>query len=52
MVAKERLVGGIELNLGESGRRLSAERQKVLYALASQAAIFIENARLERDVAT
>jgi putative nucleotidyltransferase with HDIG domain len=50
MVAKERLVGGIELHLGESGRRLSAERQKVLYALASQAAIFIENARLERDV--
>ena len=50
MVAKERLVGGIELDLGSGKKALSAQKQKVLYALASQAAIFIENARLERDV--
>jgi len=49
MVAKERLVGGIEIDL-LPGRRLSANDQKVLYALASQAAIFLENARLEADV--
>ncbi len=50
MVAKERLVGGIEIDLGGRGSRFTAQSQKVLYALASQAAIFIENARLERDV--
>lgn len=50
MVAKERLVGGIELEPAGEDRRLNAPNQKVLYALASQAAIFIENARLERDV--
>ena len=50
MVAKERLVGGIELDLaGRQGKILSQD-QKVLHGLASQAAIFIENARLERDV--
>ena len=50
MVAKERLVGGIEIHVGERRGRLSVNEQKVLYALASQAAIFLENARLERDV--
>jgi len=50
MVAKERLIGGIEIDLGGRERRFSANDQKILYALASQAAIFIENARLERDV--
>jgi response regulator RpfG family c-di-GMP phosphodiesterase len=50
MVAKERLVGGIEIDLLGGTRRLSANDQKVLYALASQAAIFLENARLEADV--
>jgi len=50
MVAKERLVGGIEIALEGRKRALSANDQKLLYALASQAAIFIENARLERDV--
>ncbi len=50
MVAKERLIGGIEVGLGRHKPRLSANDQKVLHALASQAAIFIENARLERDV--
>ncbi len=51
MVAKERLIGGIEIEQGEQRRRnVSANDQKILYALASQAAIFIENARLERDV--
>jgi response regulator RpfG family c-di-GMP phosphodiesterase len=50
MVAKERLVGGIELEPAVRDKSLSAPNQKVLYALASQAAIFIENARLERDV--
>jgi response regulator RpfG family c-di-GMP phosphodiesterase len=50
MVAKERLTGGIEIDLGARERRFSANDQKLLYALASQAAIFIENARLERDV--
>ncbi len=50
MVAKERLIGGIEIDLEERSRRFSANDQKILYALASQAAIFIENARLERDV--
>jgi putative nucleotidyltransferase with HDIG domain len=50
MVAKERLIGGIEIDLDGRDRRFSANAQKILYALASQAAIFIENARLERDV--
>jgi putative nucleotidyltransferase with HDIG domain len=50
MVAKERLIGGIELDLQGRPARFSANDQKVLYALASQAAMFIENARLERDV--
>ncbi len=50
MVAKERLIGGIDLDFGGVPRRLTATDQKLLYALASQAAIFIENARLERDV--
>jgi response regulator RpfG family c-di-GMP phosphodiesterase len=50
MVAKERLTGGIEIDLEGRDRRFSANDQKLLYALASQAAIFIENARLERDV--
>ncbi len=50
MVAKERLVGGIELSLGSEHRSLTANQQKLLYALASQGAIFLENARLERDV--
>ncbi len=50
MVAKERLIGGIEIDLEARERRFSANDQKLLYALASQAAIFIENARLERDV--
>ncbi|HUC42479.1 MAG TPA: response regulator, partial [Candidatus Sulfotelmatobacter sp.] len=50
MVSKERLVGGIEIHLGEPRARLGVNEQKLLYALASQAAIFLENARLERDV--
>lgn len=50
MVAKERLIGGIEVGLGGRARRLGPNEQKLLYALGSQAAIFIENARLERDV--
>ncbi len=50
MVAKERLTGGIEIDLDGRDRRFTANDQKILYALASQAAIFIENARLERDV--
>ena len=50
MVSKEKLVGGIELHLGERRGRLAVNEQKVLYALASQAAIFLVNARLERDV--
>ena len=50
MVSKERLVGGIEIHLGERRSRLTVNEQKLLYALASQAAIFLENARLERDV--
>jgi response regulator RpfG family c-di-GMP phosphodiesterase len=50
MVAKERLTGGIEIDLDGRERRFTANDQKILYALASQAAIFIENARLERDV--
>ncbi|HEX4825322.1 MAG TPA: HD domain-containing phosphohydrolase [Candidatus Polarisedimenticolaceae bacterium] len=50
MVSKEKLVGGIELYLGERRGRLAVNEQKVLYALASQAAIFLVNARLERDV--
>ena len=50
MVAKERLIGGIELDLEGREHRFTANEQKILYALASQAAIFIENARLERDV--
>jgi putative nucleotidyltransferase with HDIG domain len=50
MVSKEKLVGGIELHLGQRRGRLSVNEQKLLYALASQAAIFLVNARLERDV--
>lgn len=50
MVSKERLVGGIEIHLGERRGRLTVNEQKLLYALASQAAIFLVNARLERDV--
>lgn len=50
MVAKERLIGGIEIGLTGRSHRLAANEQKLLYALGSQAAIFIENARLERDV--
>jgi len=50
MVAKEKLVGGIELGLTDRGKRVGPQQQKVLYALASQAAIFIENARLEREI--
>ena len=50
MVAKERLVGGIELDLREREGALSANDQKLLLSLASHAAIFIQNARLERDV--
>jgi putative nucleotidyltransferase with HDIG domain len=50
MVAKERLIGGIEIDMGDRARAMRANDQKLLYALASQAAIFIENARLERDV--
>jgi len=52
MVSKERLVGGIEIDLQGRDWRLSPNDQKLLYALASQAAIFIENARLERDART
>ena len=50
MVAKEKLVGGIEIHLGPRRGRLTVNEQKLLYALASQAAIFLVNARLERDV--
>jgi putative nucleotidyltransferase with HDIG domain len=50
MVAKEDLIGGIEIATVGRSRRFSANEQKVLYALASQAAIVIENARLEGDV--
>ena len=50
MVAKERLVGGIELDLSGRDGALTANDQKLLLSLASQAAIFIQNARLERDV--
>jgi len=50
MVSKEQLVGGIEIELGERRSRLNVNEQKVLYALASQAAIFLVNARLEREV--
>ncbi len=50
MVAKEKLVGGIELGLNDSDRKVTTQQQKVLYALSSQAAIFIENARLEREI--
>lgn len=50
MVSKEKLVGGIELALGDGRLRLNSNQQKLLYALASQASIFLENARLERDV--
>jgi putative nucleotidyltransferase with HDIG domain len=50
MVSKEKLVGGIEIHLGPRRGRLGVNEQKVLYALASQAAIFLVNARLERDV--
>src|SRR5262245_48113271 len=49
-ISKEKLVGGIELHLGVRRGRLAVNEQKVLYALASQAAIFLVNARLERDV--
>jgi putative nucleotidyltransferase with HDIG domain len=50
MVAKEKLVGGIEVDLRGRDAELSANDQKLLLSLASQAAIFIQNARLERDV--
>ena len=50
MVSKEKLVGGIEIYLGERRGRLTVNEQKLLYALGSQAAIFLVNARLERDV--
>src|SRR5262245_28907220 len=50
MVSKEKLVGGIELHLGERRGRLTVNEQKVLYGLASQAAIFLVNAGLEREV--
>jgi response regulator RpfG family c-di-GMP phosphodiesterase len=50
MVSKEKLVGGIEIFLGERRGRLTVNEQKLLYALASQAAIFLANARLEREV--
>jgi putative nucleotidyltransferase with HDIG domain len=50
MVSKEKLVGGIEIHLGARRGRLAVNEQKVLYALGSQAAIFLVNARLERDV--
>ncbi len=50
MVARERLVGGIEIQPRESARRFSPMQQKMLFGLASQAAIFIENTRLEREV--
>ncbi len=50
MVSKERLVGGIEIHLGGRRGRLSVNEQKLLHALGSQAAIFLVNARLEREV--
>jgi HD-GYP domain-containing protein (c-di-GMP phosphodiesterase class II) len=50
MVSKERLVGGIEVHTDPSRRRLTVNDQKLLYGLASQAAIFLVNARLEREV--
>ena len=50
MVSKEKLVGGIEIHLGERRGRLTVNEQKLLYALASQGAIFLANARLEREV--
>ena len=50
MVSKEKLVGGIEIHLGERRGRLTVNEQKVLYALGSQAAIFLVNAGLEREV--
>jgi putative nucleotidyltransferase with HDIG domain len=50
MVSKEKLVGGIEIHVGERRGRLTVNEQKVLYALGSQAAIFLVNAGLEREV--
>jgi response regulator RpfG family c-di-GMP phosphodiesterase len=50
MVSKEKLVGGIEIHLGERRARLTVNEQKLLYALGSQAAIFLVNAGLEREV--
>jgi len=50
MVSKERLVGGIEIHLGTRRGRLTVNEQKLLYALGSQAAVFLSNARLEREV--
>ena len=50
MVSKEQLIGGIELELDSDEQRFSANEQKLLHSLASQASIFIQNARLERDV--
>jgi putative nucleotidyltransferase with HDIG domain len=50
MVSKEKLVGGIEIYLGARSGRLTVNEQKLLYALASQAAICLANARLEREV--
>jgi response regulator RpfG family c-di-GMP phosphodiesterase len=50
MVSKERLVGGIEIFLDPGRGRLVVNEQKLLHALASQTAIFLVNARLEREV--
>ena len=50
MVSKEKLVGGIDLFLGDARGRLTVNEQKLLYALASQAAVFLVNAGLEREV--
>jgi response regulator RpfG family c-di-GMP phosphodiesterase len=50
MVSKEQLIGGIEIHLLGRHGRLSVNEQKLLHALASQAAIFLVNARLEREV--
>jgi response regulator RpfG family c-di-GMP phosphodiesterase len=50
MVSKEKLVGGIEIYLDPRRGRLGVNEQKLLHALASQAAVFLANARLEREV--
>ena len=44
------LLGAFGIFIWWRSRRLGPNEQKLLYALGSQAAIFIENARLERDV--